>query len=135
MQPPSSLNWCSTQYFHSKSKCFLLSLLPIFILCPRYRLRPSPLYKPSSLAGRCPHSGSPLPPNAPSLPAVAFEGGGGAGGVSIRQHSGFICRQRAFLSDSDFNQLVIMRLRLTPRRLRVLRVRAHAGNESDVSLL
>lgn len=130
MRPPSSLNWGFTQCFHRKSKRFLLSPLPlpIFILCWRYRPHPKRLHKPSSPAGRCPAGSLSHPPSSLSLPAVAFAepcaGGESLHDVSILQRSCFICRQLAFLANSDFNQFVIMRRRLTPRRLRVLGVRA-----------
>lgn len=105
--------------------------LPISTLCWRYGPHPERLRKPPSPASQ-PDAALP-PPDSLSLPAVAFEEPR-AGGDSLPA-SCFICGPLAFLSNSDFNQFVIMRLRLSRRRLRVLRVRAHAQNRSDVSLL
>lgn len=136
MWPPSSLNWCFTARLRRKSKRFLLSPLPlpIFILCWRCRLHRKRLRKPSSPASRTlPCSGSLPTLPVRSLPAVA--GGDWLHVVSVLQRSCFICRQLAFLSNSDFNQFVIMRHRLTPQRRRVFRVRTRSEGIRSVAYL
>ena len=109
-----------------------LPFIPVALANPCPAL-PKPLRKHSSLAGRCPALLA-SPPSSLSLPAVAFEGPrSGPASRGVRPAASSV--GSLLSSNSDFNQLLIMRRRLSPRRPRPLGVRAHVQSGSNVSLL